>query len=137
MSALESLRLLTPQQRNAVIASYLGWTLDAFDFFILVFVLKYIAEEFHTDVPAVSVAILLTLAMRALGALIFGLAADRYGRRITLMSDVLLYSLFEFLSRLLPASATKRRMCALARRRPRSRMARCESSAAGGLRAGG
>lgn len=98
MSALASLRALTPQQRNAVIASYLGWTLDAFDFFILVFVLKYIAEEFHTDVPTVSVAILLTLAMRALGALIFGLAADRYGRRITLMVDVLLYSLFDFLT---------------------------------------
>ena len=94
----ESLRALTPQQRNTVVASYLGWTLDAFDFFILVFVLRYIAEEFHTDVPAVSVAIFLTLAMRALGALIFGLAADRYGRRITLMADVLLYSLFEFLT---------------------------------------
>ncbi|WP_416066473.1 MFS transporter [Rhizobium sp. ZK1] len=98
MSALASLRALTPQQRNAVIASYLGWTLDAFDFFILVFVLKYIAEEFHTDVAAVSIAIFLTLAMRALGALIFGLAADRYGRRITLMVDVLLYSLFDFLT---------------------------------------
>ena len=98
MSALESLRRLTPQQRNTVIASYLGWTLDAFDFFILVFVLKYIAEEFHTDVPAVSVAIFLTLAMRALGALVFGLAADRYGRRLTLMADVLLYSLFELLT---------------------------------------
>lgn len=98
MSALASLRALTPQQRNTVIASYLGWTLDAFDFFILVFVLRYIAEEFHTDVPAVSVAIFLTLAMRALGALIFGLAADRYGRRITLMVNVLLYSLFDFLT---------------------------------------
>ncbi len=98
MSALASLRALTPQQRNTVIASYLGWTLDAFDFFILVFVLRYIAEEFHTNVPAVSVAIFLTLAMRALGALIFGLAADRYGRRITLMVDVLLYSLFDFLT---------------------------------------
>lgn len=72
MSALQSLRALTPQQRNTVIASYLGWTLDAFDFFILVFVLKYIAEEFHTDVPTVSVAIFLTLAMRPLGALLFG-----------------------------------------------------------------
>lgn len=98
MSALASLRALTPQQRNTVVASYLGWTLDAFDFFILVFVLKYIAEEFHTDVPTVSAAIFLTLAMRALGALIFGLAADRYGRRITLMVNVLLYSLFEFLT---------------------------------------
>lgn len=98
MSALDSLRSLTPQQRHTVIASYLGWTLDAFDFFILVFVLKYIAEEFHTDVPAVSAAIFLTLAMRALGALIFGLAADRYGRRLTLMANVALYSLFEFLT---------------------------------------
>ena len=98
MSALESLRRLTPQQRNTVIASYLGWTLDAFDFFILVFVLKYIAEEFHTDIPAVSVAILLTLAMRPVGALLFGLASDKYGRRITLMVNVLLYSVFEFLT---------------------------------------
>ncbi|MFS8050825.1 MFS transporter [Rhizobium sp. BR 314] len=98
MTALDSLRSLSPQQRNTVIAAYLGWTLDAFDFFILVFVLKHIAEEFHTDVPAVAVAIFLTLAMRPIGALIFGLAADRYGRRVTLMIDVLLYSVFEFLT---------------------------------------
>ncbi len=98
MSALASLRALSPQQRNTLVASYLGWTLDAFDFFILVFVLKHIAEEFHTDVPAVSAAIFLTLAMRAVGALIFGLAADRFGRRVTLMADVLLYSIFEFLT---------------------------------------
>ncbi|OEC97730.1 MULTISPECIES: MFS transporter [unclassified Rhizobium] len=98
MTALDSLRSLSPQQRNTVIAAYLGWTLDAFDFFILVFVLKHIAEEFHTDVPAVAVAIFLTLAMRPLGALIFGLAADRFGRRATLMVDVLLYSVFEFLT---------------------------------------
>ncbi|MBB5573593.1 MULTISPECIES: MFS transporter [Rhizobium] len=98
MSALDSLRSLSPQQRNTVIAAYLGWTLDAFDFFILVFVLKHIADEFHTDVPTVSVAIFLTLAMRPIGALIFGLAADRFGRRITLMVDVLLYSIFEFLT---------------------------------------
>ncbi|MBB4240166.1 MULTISPECIES: MFS transporter [Rhizobium] len=98
MTALDSLRSLSPQQRNTVIAAYLGWTLDAFDFFILVFVLKHIAEEFHTDVPAVAVAIFLTLAMRPLGALIFGLAADRFGRRTILMVDVLLYSVFEFLT---------------------------------------
>ncbi|ACM26872.1 MFS transporter [Agrobacterium sp. SHOUNA12C] len=98
MTALDSLRSLSPQQSNTVIAAYLGWTLDAFDFFILVFVLKHIAEEFHTDVPAVAVAIFLTLAMRPLGALIFGFAADKYGRRATLMADVLLYSVFEFLT---------------------------------------
>ena len=98
MSVFDAVRSLTPQQRNTVIASYLGWTLDAFDFFILVFILKAIATEFHTDVPAVSIALFLTLAMRPVGALIFGFAADRYGRRITLMIDVLLYSLFELLS---------------------------------------
>jgi len=98
MSAFADLRSLTPSQRNTVIASFLGWTLDAFDFFILVFVLKAIADEFKTDVPAVSVALFLTLAMRPLGALIFGFAADKFGRRITLMVDVLLYSLFELAS---------------------------------------
>ncbi|KKX30526.1 MFS transporter [Rhizobium sp. LC145] len=98
MSALDDLRSLTRNQRNTIIASFLGWTLDAFDFFILVFILKAIADEFQTDVSAVSIAIFLTLAMRPLGALIFGFAADRYGRRVTLMADVMLYSLFEFLS---------------------------------------
>lgn len=98
MSAISDLRALTPTQRNTVIASYLGWTLDAFDFFILVFILKDIAKDFHTDVAAVSIAIFLTLAMRPVGALIFGFAADRFGRRTTLMIDVLLYSLLELLS---------------------------------------
>ncbi len=98
MSALDDIRSLTPQQRNTVIASFLGWTLDAFDFFILVFVLKSIAEEFKTDISAVSVALFLTLAMRPVGALIFGFAADKFGRRVTLMADVLLYSLFELAS---------------------------------------
>jgi SHS family lactate transporter-like MFS transporter len=98
MSAFDDLRALTPPQRNTVIASFLGWTLDAFDFFILVFVLKSIAEEFKTDVPAVSVALFLTLAMRPVGALIFGFAADKFGRRVTLMVDVLLYSVFELAS---------------------------------------
>lgn len=96
------LRALTPSQRNAVIASYLGWTLDAFDFFLMVFVLKDIAQEFNTDVTTVSVAIVLTLAARPVGALLFGLAADRYGRRPTLMVDILAYSVIEFLSGFAP-----------------------------------
>ena len=69
------------QQRQVVIAAYLGWTLDAFDFFIMVFVLRNIAETFSTTITAVTVAITLTLAMRALGAWIFGRLADRFGRR--------------------------------------------------------
>ena len=88
----------TSAQRNVVIASFLGWTLDAFDFFLLVFVLKDIAQEFGTGIEAVTVAILLTLAMRPIGAFLFGRAADRWGRRPTLMVDVLLYSFIEFAS---------------------------------------
>jgi SHS family lactate transporter-like MFS transporter len=96
------LRALTPRQRNAIVASYLGWTLDAFDFFLLVFVLKDIAAEFHTDVKAVSIAIVLTLAARPIGALLFGLAADRWGRRPTLMVDIICYSAIELASGFAP-----------------------------------
>ncbi|HXW31009.1 MAG TPA: MFS transporter [Xanthobacteraceae bacterium] len=92
----------TNQQRSVVIASFLGWTLDAFDFFLMVFVLKDIAEEFGTDIKTVTFAILLTLAMRPIGAYLFGRAADHWGRRPTLMVDVLLYSLIEFLSAFSP-----------------------------------
>jgi SHS family lactate transporter-like MFS transporter len=102
---LHLLRSLTPNQRSAVIASYLGWMLDAFDFFILVFVLKDVAQEFATDVETVTYAIFLTLAARPVGALLFGLAADRYGRRPVLMIDILLFSLLEFASGLAPSLA--------------------------------
>ena len=88
----------TSEQKHVVAASFLGWTLDAFDFFLLVFVLKDIAQEFDTDISNVTLAILLTLAMRPIGAFIFGRAADRFGRRPTLMVDVLLYSIIEFAS---------------------------------------
>jgi SHS family lactate transporter-like MFS transporter len=73
-----------------------AWTLDAFDFFLLVFVLKDIAQEFDTQITEVTFAILLTLAMRPIGAYLFGRAADRWGRRPTLMVDVLCYSVIEF-----------------------------------------
>ncbi len=99
---LGDLRALTPKQRSVVLASYLGWTLDAFDFFLMVFVLKDIAAEFSTDIKTVSIAIVLTLAARPLGALLFGLAADRYGRRPTLMVDIICYSAVEFTSGFAP-----------------------------------
>src|ERR1700719_3987286 len=92
----------TRQQKTVVIAAFLGWTLDAFDFFLLVFVLKDIAVEFSTGVAAVSTAIVLTLAMRPVGAVLFGRAADRWGRRPVLTIDILLYSLFGFASGLSP-----------------------------------
>jgi MFS family permease len=89
---VEALSGWTSDQKHVVAATFLGWTLDAFDFFLLVFVLKDIAAEFHSDITEVTFAILLTLAMRPLGAYLFGRAADRWGRRPTLMVDVLLYS---------------------------------------------
>ncbi len=92
----------TRQQKNVVVASFLGWTLDAFDFFLLVFVIKDLAQDFATTIPDVAVAILLTLGMRPIGALLFGRAADRYGRRPTLMVDVLTYSVIEFASAFAP-----------------------------------
>jgi SHS family lactate transporter-like MFS transporter len=86
----------TPAQKHVVLAAYLGWTLDAFDFFLLVFVLKDVAAEFHVTIHTVSYAVLATLAMRALGAFVFGRLADRFGRRPVLMLDVLLYSVLGF-----------------------------------------
>jgi SHS family lactate transporter-like MFS transporter len=92
----------TREQRSVVIASFLGWSLDAFDFFLLVFVIKDIAQDFGTTITNVTVAIFITLAMRPIGAFLFGRAADRYGRRPTLMVDVLLYSLCELASAFAP-----------------------------------
>jgi SHS family lactate transporter-like MFS transporter len=85
-------------QRHVVAACYLGWTLDAFDYFILVFVIGDIAKEFGTDRTTVTWAITLTLFLRAFGAFLFGRLADRFGRRPTLIANVLTYSLLEFLT---------------------------------------
>jgi MFS transporter, SHS family, lactate transporter len=93
----------TSEQKHVVAASFLGWALDAFDFFLMVFVLSDIAKEFNSDVTDVSFAILLTLAMRPVGAFLFGRAADRFGRRPTLMVDVALYSALEFVSGFAPS----------------------------------
>lgn len=76
----------------AILAAYLGWTLDAFDYFLLVFLLKSIAQAFGTDVKSVSEALFLTLAARPVGAFGFGWLADRYGRRPVLMVVVVLFS---------------------------------------------
>jgi SHS family lactate transporter-like MFS transporter len=92
--------------RKVVIASFLGWMLDAFDFFIMVFVFSDIAKEFGVSITAVTVAVTLTLAMRALGAVIFGRLADRYGRRPLLMISVLSYSVLELLSGFAPTLAS-------------------------------
>jgi MFS transporter, SHS family, lactate transporter len=84
---------LNAQQIKAVIAAYLGWTLDAFDFFLLTFLIKDIAKAFGVGIPAVAYAIFLTLAMRFIGAFIFGRLGDAIGRKPALMIDILSYSI--------------------------------------------
>ena len=91
---------------NAVVASFLGWALDAFDFFVLVFVLPAIAKDFGTDIKAVALTITVTLAFRPVGAFIFGLMADRYGRRLPLMIDLVFYSVIEVASGFAPNYTT-------------------------------
>ncbi|MBU6476506.1 MAG: MFS transporter [Xanthomonadaceae bacterium] len=92
MSVIADLRTLDSIQRHTVAATFLGWTLDAFDYFLLVMVMPAVADSFHVPIPDVAFALLLTLAFRPLGALVFGRLADRYGRRRILMIDVALYS---------------------------------------------
>ena len=94
---------LTAVQRSTFAACFLGWSLDAFDFFLLTLCLRSIAAEFHVPLPRVAEAIFWTLAMRPAGALLFGLMAERYGRRPTLMINVVSFSLFELLSAFAPS----------------------------------
>ena len=102
MSLIADLKSLEPSQRSAIWASYLGWTLDAFDYFLMVFMFSAIAKEFGTDVKAVSYAVFLTLAARPIGAFVFGWLAERFGRRPVLMADIILFSIFEFASGFAP-----------------------------------
>jgi MFS family permease len=96
----------TKTQRNVVIAAYLGWTLDAFDFFLMVFMFKDISAELHSSMQIVATAVLLTLGMRPVGALLFGRIADRYGRKPALMWNILAYSLLEMASGFAPNMTT-------------------------------
>ena len=92
----------TSEQKHVVAASYLGWTLDAFDYFLLVLVVTDVAREFGVSVEAVSWATFFTLAMRPVGAFIFGRLADRFGRRPMMMANVLCYAGLAFLSAFSP-----------------------------------
>jgi MFS transporter, SHS family, lactate transporter len=96
-------RRLTSLQRNTFIACFLGWSLDAFDFFILVFCVSALATQFHMKASEVLEANFLTLAMRPVGAFVFGRMADKFGRRPTLMVDIIAYSVFELGSAFAPS----------------------------------
>ena len=102
-STFAELKTLSRDQRSVVIASFLGWALDAFDFFLMTFVVANIAKDFGSTVRDVAYGIALTLAMRPLGAFIFGYLADRYGRRPILMIDILLYTALELASAFAPS----------------------------------
>jgi SHS family lactate transporter-like MFS transporter len=92
-----SSQLSSSDRWHAVSASFLGWTLDAFDFFVLVFMLDTLAAHFHVAKSAIVFTTVATLALRPVGALLFGLLADRYGRRRPLMANVVFFSLVELL----------------------------------------
>jgi len=95
-------RELTGPQRHTFFASLAGWALDAFDFFLFTFAVTAIAGDFHASVAAVVEGIFWTLAMRPVGALIFGYLAERFGRRPILMINVVSYSLCELASAFAP-----------------------------------
>ena len=92
---LRAFRALTWPQRHAFIACFLGWSLDAFDYFLLVFCVPAISGEFQAKTSAVAEALFLTLAFRPVGAFLFGWLADRYGRKRTLMLNIACYSVLE------------------------------------------
>lgn len=82
---------------HAVLAGFFGWTLDAFDFFVVVFLFDVLAKQFGVSKKEIVLTVAATLAMRPVGAILFGLLSDRYGRRIPLMANVIYFSLIELL----------------------------------------
>lgn len=102
MEALRLFKSLTRVQRNTFIACFLGWTLDALDFFLLTFVMPAVGRDFHCGVAQIAFALTLTLMMRPVGALIFGYLGDRFGRRLPLMIDIIFYSIMELLTAFAP-----------------------------------
>ncbi len=102
MTVLQPFRSLNSAQRRAYTACFLGWTLDAFDFFLLTFCLDAIAATFHVSLATAAKSIFWTLLMRPVGAVVFGALAEKFGRRPTLMINVVSYSLFVMASAFAP-----------------------------------
>jgi SHS family lactate transporter-like MFS transporter len=102
VEALRLFKLLNRTERKTFLACFLGWALDAFDFFLLTFVLVPVAHEFGRTIPEVAFGITLTLMMRPLGAFVFGLLGDKFGRRIPLMADIIFYSVIELMTAFAP-----------------------------------
>ena len=102
MQSLRLFTLLNRDQRNTFVACFLGWALDALDFFLVTFVLVQIGQDFDRTIPEVAFSITLTLMMRPVGAFIFGLLGDKFGRRIPLMADIIFYSVMELLTAFAP-----------------------------------
>src|SRR5438094_10189558 len=103
---MTSVRAASTDRRAAVAAGFLGWTLDAFDFFLVVMTLTAIAKDFGRSDADIAFTLTLTLLFRPVGAFIFGLIADRYGRKIPLMADLVFYSVIEVLSGLAQSYTT-------------------------------
>ncbi len=99
-------RSAASDQNATVAAGFLGWTLDAFDFFLVVMTLTAIGKDFGKSDAAIALSLTLTLLFRPVGAFIFGLLADRYGRKIPLMVDLVFYSVVEVLTGLAPNYVT-------------------------------
>ena len=106
MSATKSTSIpaaTSSDHKAAVAAGFLGWTMDAFDYFLVVYCLTAIGRDFHVSDAAMAFSLTMTLAFRPVGAFVFGLLADRYGRRLPLILNLIFYSLMEVLSGLAPS----------------------------------
>src|SRR5438876_9882303 len=105
IAGLQAVRLfksLNRDQRNTFVACLLGWALDALDFFLVTFVLVPLGHDFGRTIEQVTFAITITLMMRPVGAFIFGILGDKFGRRIPLMADIIFYSVMELLTAFAP-----------------------------------